>query len=242
MEQTATHYRTLLAPVYLWMCGGADAAFVTGTADLDRLIPRTRQITGSAVDLGAGFGMHSIPLARRGWSVTAVDTSAHLLEQLQAHAGDLPVRTVTGDLLSFRQHHASPVDLILCMGDTLTHLPDQAAVQALAAAVAASLAPSGQFVATFRNYTTLPSGTARFIPIRSDDSRILTCYLEDRGNHVQVHDLLHTRTDTGWSLSVGQYAKLRLSPEATCAAFTACGLTARITPGPRGMTLLTAGA
>jgi hypothetical protein len=43
------------------------------------------------------------------------------------------------------------------------------------------------FVATFRDYTTLPAGDARFIPVRSDPDRIHTCFLEEAQQHVRVH-------------------------------------------------------
>jgi hypothetical protein len=62
----------------------------------------------------------------------------------------------------------------------------------------------------------------RFIPVRSDDSRILTCVLEEQGDEfVAVHDLLHERRETGWAMSVSSYRKVRLSAEgvrADCAA------------------------
>ena len=62
MATVAAHYESHLAPVYLWMAGGIDLALSTGDADIaDVACPG-----GVAVDLGAGFGMHAIPLARRG--------------------------------------------------------------------------------------------------------------------------------------------------------------------------------
>jgi len=108
------------------------------------------------VDLGAGFGMHTIPLARRGCSVLAVDTSAVLLEELRGRAEALPVELAEDDLLSFQRHVASSVDIILCMGDTLTHLPDRSSVEKLFSLAAQSLRPDGKFIATFRDYTTAP--------------------------------------------------------------------------------------
>src|SRR5271155_5200518 len=100
MVSVADHYRSHLAPVYSWMSGGFDAAIERGKTEIGAIVPDLSK--GScAVDLGAGFGMHSIPLARRGCSVLALDSSGYLLEQLKAHAGTLPITAVEDDLLAF---------------------------------------------------------------------------------------------------------------------------------------------
>lgn len=72
-------------------------------------------VSGStAVDLGAGFGLHAIPLARRGFSVVAIDSYQPLLQELDERAGTLPIRTVNTDLLGFRAHLNAPAALIVC--------------------------------------------------------------------------------------------------------------------------------
>ena len=90
MASVFSHYETHLAPVYSWMAGGIDHALLQGAADVSAFV----DAPGYAIDLGAGFGMHSIPLARAGFQVLAIDTSAYLLEELRRHSVDLPVRTV----------------------------------------------------------------------------------------------------------------------------------------------------
>src|SRR5690349_17523077 len=98
------------------------------------------------------------------------------------------------------------------MGDTLTHLPDPSSVEQLFSAVAESLTQNGMFVATFRDYTSPLTGQQRFIPVRSDADRILTCFLEYAPGYVDVHDLLHERDGGAWQLRVSAYRKLRLAP------------------------------
>ena len=62
MATSETHYRTHLGPVYAWMLGDMDAAFARGAREIDDLpLPVA---LGVAVDLGAGLGMHAVPLAR----------------------------------------------------------------------------------------------------------------------------------------------------------------------------------
>lgn len=239
MASVSEHYASLLAPIYAWMAGGLDASLARGRAELEEL-----GVAGSlAVDLGAGFGMHSIPLAQAGWKVLAVDSSPVLLSQLAQRANGLPIRARWGDLLQFPRLLApsEQPDLVLCMGDTLTHLEGRKSVAALARAIAGRLAPQGRFIATFRDYSQLPQGDARFIPVHADDERILTCFLEDAGSHVQVHDLLHERQDGRWNTRVGTYRKLRLAPEDARTLFEESGLRATINTAARGMVRLTAG-
>lgn len=231
MATAHEHYEKHLARVYLWMAGGLEVALAAGTKDVEPLGPGP----GLAVDLGAGFGMHAIPLARAGWDVVALDSSRELLTTLRDAAGSLSVRPVEADLLSFRAHLSEAPSLVVCFGDTLTHLASRADVDRLFADVAATLAPGGRFVTTFRDSTRLPAGEARFIPVRSDADRIATCFLEEEADHVRVHDLLHERSETGWTLRVSSYRKLRLAPEAVAAGLREAGLDAEVSAGPRGM-------
>ena len=152
MPSVAEHYERVLSPVYAWMAGGAEAAITAGGVELEalnlELAPRAR-----VVDLGCGFGMHAIPLARAGARVLAMDTSAHLLAELARLAGDLDIETVQDDLLSFRAHLKEKAAAVFCMGDTLTHLPEHTNLDFLVQEVAEALAPAGWFVLSFRDYS-----------------------------------------------------------------------------------------
>jgi SAM-dependent methyltransferase len=216
------------------MAGGLDAALSRGEAEVEAICQNlSSEIT--VVDLGAGFGMHTIPLARRGCSVLAVDTSSLLLETLRAHAEGLLVRIVEDDLMSFRRHFGSKADLFLCMGDTLTHLSDAASVERLFALVAESLHPGGMFIITFRDYTSPLVCEERFISVKSDTDRILTCFLEYEPDWVNVHDVLHERNELAWQLRVSTYRKLRLSPSRVSELLQANGFSVRVEPGFAGM-------
>ena len=169
MTSVTDHYATLLAPVYLWMVGGLDAALARGRAEVEAVCPRPTD-TALAVDLGAGFGMHAIPLADLGYAVRAIDSSHRLLDALDRHIDGGTIRTIRDDLRAFRRHLDGPATLILCMGDTLTHLPDWDSVRGLFNDVADALAEDGTFLLTFRDYSIPLSGPARFIPVRSKEN------------------------------------------------------------------------
>ena len=234
MASVAEHYASHLAPVYLWMAGGFERAVETGRADLEAL-PIDLAACGAALDLGAGFGMHAIPLAQRGCRVTALDTSRLLLDELRQRSPGLSVRAVEANLLDLEQYTPEPLPLMLCMGDTLTHLERDQDVDVLFRAASRNLAPGGHLVLTFRDYERLPQGPARFLLVRSDTERLLTCFLEEDGPRVVVHDILHERGAAGWDMRVSAYRKLRLAPAAVTARLQAAGLAATVSAGPRGM-------
>jgi len=234
MTSAKEHYAALLGAVYTWSTGGLDAALARGEAELEALAAEPGA-TAIAVDLGAGFGMHAITLARRGFEVVAIDNCAGLLAELERASGDLPIRTIDDDLVAFRRHLSGPVDLVLCMGDTLTHLASREQVESLLDAAAAALAPGGRFVTSFRDYSTALAGTARFIPVRADADRIMTCFLEYAPEQVTVHDLVNERRDGEWRFAVSAYAKLRLAPEWVVERLAGKGLAVRREPGLSGM-------
>jgi SAM-dependent methyltransferase len=238
MNSVVTHYETHLAPIYLWMVGGMEHALSLGRDDLAPFLAPP----GVAVDLGAGFGMHSIPLARAGHQVLAVDTSHMLLSELRRNSAGLNVTAIEADLMDFAAYLRQSADLILCMGDTLTHLQCASQVEQLMRSVGESLRPGGRFVATFRDYRDLPIDDRRFILVRSDSQRIHTCFLEAVAERVRVHDIIHEKAQDAWAMKVSSYEKLRLSPDTVLQAGELAGMRCCIEPGPRGMVMFLAEA
>ena len=65
----------------------AEPTFATGEAQVERAIALSGAQGGDALDLGCGPGRHAIPLARRGFRVTAVDLSEFHLAKARERAG-----------------------------------------------------------------------------------------------------------------------------------------------------------
>lgn len=234
MSSVTEHYEKHLASVYSWMAGGIDDAFSRGKQELIDI----GVLGGSiryAVDLGAGFGMHAIPLAKNGCNVLAIDSSSTLLEELKVHADGLSIVTIQDDLRNFATYLSGSPDIFLCMGDTLTHLPEKGSVKGLISSVGKQLSPGGRFVITFRDYSRELEGINRFIPVRSDKSRIFTCFLEYAKDSIQVHDILHERKDSAWVMRVSAYKKLRLETEWVKQQLEVSGFAASVGTGLSGM-------
>lgn len=233
------HYDSLLAPVYAWMVGDLDAAQARAREEVSRLEPFPPGAT--AVDLGAGLGLHACALADAGHhTVWMIDTSAHLLDHARDHTAHARIHAVEDDLTSFDAHVDLPLDTILCMGDTLTHLPSHDAVQTVLTKIAASLRPGGVFLTTLRDYTHELMGTDRFLSVRSDETRILTVFLEYARDTVTVHDILQQRQDGQWSLHVGRYPKLRLAPAWVAEVLAGGALVVESEPAHSGLVRITA--
>ena len=239
MTQVAKHYETLLADYYSWMFGVPFAEKVSEQADLLRKLGLHG---GSlAIDLGSGSGFQSIALAQIGYArVHALDTSAALLSELEERAVELQIKTHNEDLLNFRERVEEKADAIICMGDTLTHLARYSDVKRLFAEAEHGLSASGKFVLSWRDLTDVAQGLDRFIPLRATDDAIMTCFIEDVGDVVLVHDLIHKRTTDGWSFHRSAYPKLKLSTEWVLEALSEAGLEGNASTHGRGMEVVIA--
>ena len=229
MSTVTDHYQQLLSEHYVWMFG---VSFEEKSAEQKALLVRVLgQLQpplerGLALDLGSGPGFQSIALAQLGFSpVIAVDTSAELLAQLKTSSGSHVIETRIADITALDTINLpAPPAIAVCMGDTLTHLSSRQEVKKLFTAVFHQLAPGGAFILTWRDLTGDLMGTDRFLSVRSDDHKILTCFLEyENEDSVVVHDLLHIRQPNGWTLQKSAYRKLRLSSEWVAASLRKAG-------------------
>ena len=220
----ADHYRSLLAPIYSWMVGDFDAASAANIEYFDSvgLKPAKTQV---AVDLGCGHGVQSVALARTGFDVVAIDNSVTLLDELNQNSKGLSINTVNDDLMNVSQH-VKKADAIVCMGDTLTHLESEDSVKQLLLTSSNIIEPQGKLVLSFRDYSSSElTGIDRIIPVRSDDNRIHTCFLEYLPTTVIVHDLVYTRSAADqWELNKSAYPKLRLAPQSVIEYSISIGL------------------
>ncbi len=108
---------------------------------LDRVVDTLALPAGARIlELGAGMGRFSLPLARRGFRVTAVDLSAQLLAALAAADPEGRVETLCWDACAVDRAAAGPFDGAAGFF-FLHHLSD---LGALAASLARVLAPGAR--------------------------------------------------------------------------------------------------
>lgn len=206
------HYEKHLGNFYSWMLGD----FATRQTEQEDyflkncIFPKSNKI---ALDLGAGNGIQSISLAKLGFSVKAIDFTAQLSREIQSQASGLDIEIITGDFTDSDLYSRFSPELIVCMGDTITHLESADQIDSLLKNMNRLSRTNAVFIVSFRDLTRELTGEQRFIPVKADDSRILTCFLEYFPGYVIVTDMLYERHNGSWIQKISSYRKLRLNTE-----------------------------
>ncbi len=204
------HYENHLANYYSWMFGDFNAKLNENQQLFERhnIKPTSSKI---AIDLGAGCGFQSIPLAKIGFKVKAIDFSKKLLNELKSKSNGLSIEAIEDNILDFDIYSNYRPELIVCMGDTITHLSSPKSVQELIKNNYKILLKSGKLILTFRDLAFELKEEQRFIPVKSDDNRIFTCFLEYHSTYVKVFDIIYEKENGKWSQKISSYKKLVIS-------------------------------
>lgn len=99
--------------------------------------------------------------------------------------------------------------LIVCCGDTIGHLSGFDKLNELIAGSYSALVQGGKLYLSFRDYSRELEGVDRFIPVKQDETRIFTCFLEFFESTVGVTDILLHKVDGKWEHKISSYFKLR---------------------------------
>ncbi|MEU7822991.1 class I SAM-dependent methyltransferase [Catellatospora sp. NPDC049133] len=100
--------------------------------------------TGPALELGPGVGLVAMELARRGATVTGLEISPQMAEQIEQSRGDLPVTVQVGDMAAIPD--IGPFALIYATNSTMFSLLTQQRQLDCFAGMARVLAPQGRIV------------------------------------------------------------------------------------------------
>ena len=117
----------------------------TTIAEVDFIIKDAQLEPGSHVlDLMCGYGRHSLELAKRGVTVTAVDNLPAYIDEItqKASAENLPVKCICTDVLEMEIE--KEYDAAICMGNSLQFF-NAGDLQKLLANISAHLKPGGRF-------------------------------------------------------------------------------------------------
>lgn len=214
------HYDNHLAAFYSWMLGNPAPL----TESFRRFCLEHRIVahnTDVALDLGAGNGIQSHALEMLGFNVFAIDFNTLLLQELKCRCAS--VNTELDDIRHVAAYaHLNPT-LVVCCGDTITHLDSFEEIEKLVQDIFQILTNDGKFIVSFRDYSTELTDTNRFIPVKSDSQRVFTCFLEYFADKVKVTDLLYQKDGNEWKQKASSYFKVRLTEKIMCNYLTING-------------------
>lgn len=134
-----------------WVAGIYDA-YVTATYDFAYFLDEARAAAGPVLELMAGTGRVSLPLAEAGIDLTAVDLSGPMLDQLRAKlaARGLAAEVVEANICQLslsRRDYALAILPFQAFAELITPEDQHAAL----AAVFDHLRPGGRFICTMHN-------------------------------------------------------------------------------------------
>ena len=132
-----------------------DEQFSEAAAQVPALLARIDLEQGAVLDLGCGPGRHTLPLARAGMEVSAVDTSEYLLADLRrrAQAESLSLDVRCEDMREFARQEA--FDTVFVMWTTFGYFEDEADHDRVLARIVESLKPGGALVLDLLGLETL---------------------------------------------------------------------------------------
>jgi 2-polyprenyl-3-methyl-5-hydroxy-6-metoxy-1,4-benzoquinol methylase len=208
--QVKKHYKEHLSHFYSWMVGDIELKIADFRNFLmnHHIEPKETKV---AIDLGAGNGIQSIALKESGFEVTAIDFDERLLNELKSNRRAKGIETVQSDIRDIIKFRYLKPELIVCCGDTITHLDNKKQIKNLIEDSKDILTRNGQLILTFRDYSHKLNDRQRFIPVKSSSDRILTCILEYNAEKVKVTDLLYEKKEREWKQKVSSYEKVRIS-------------------------------
>lgn len=114
--------------------------------EIDFILSYFKLAEGSEVlDLMCGYGRHSIALARKGITVTAVDNLGDYIDEIQqtVQNENLPITAIKADIGNYKS--GAIFDLAICMGNSLQFF-DEAGVTKILTNTAAQLKQGGHLL------------------------------------------------------------------------------------------------
>lgn len=150
-SDSSQRFYDALAPLFDVMTDW-DARLATEGPFLRGVLERTRART--VFDAACGSGGHALALKRWGYEVAGADASPVMVEMARrkADAEGLNIPFAVAEFGQLELIAPGPFDAVLCLGNSLPHLPDQAELVATLRSMSAILVPGGVLVLQNLNY------------------------------------------------------------------------------------------
>ncbi|TGJ99589.1 class I SAM-dependent methyltransferase [Leptospira semungkisensis] len=209
MRSPKEHYESFLAKRYSWMLGDLSEKDKEHHSLFQSfgISPKSNSI---AWDLGAGSGIQSIPLEDLGFRVLAIDFNQELLDEIPARKPGTLIQTKIADIRSTELYKGEAPEILLCMGDTITHLESEKEWEALVELWSSFLKPGSLLFLGYRDLSYGTPGEKTGFVVRAEESQIFSCILSFGKEKTEVTDVFHYKNENHWDMAMSSYNKLVL--------------------------------
>jgi hypothetical protein len=173
------------------------------------------------LDVSAGIGTQSLPLASSGFEVTARDASTAAIDRLKREAArrGLDIDAAPGDMRSARDSVTGPFDAVISFDNSIPHLSSDAEIARALRGFQDLLGPEGLLLLSVRDYSQVDRSLESSHPYgeRTRDGRRFRLrqdwkWIDDAHYHTTF--VIEEQADTGWGevvRTVAQYYAIPLS-------------------------------
>jgi glycine/sarcosine N-methyltransferase len=145
-----------------------DLIFPAGKAQVSFLTEIAGRPPKNVLDIACGTGTYAIELAKEGYSVTAVDLDAEMIEVLKKKTLDSNLGTkinpIQGNMLELPQRLNTKYDLAFCIGNSLVHLDGEKEIEEFLSGIKSLLVDRGHLVIQIINYDRILKKNIKSLP------------------------------------------------------------------------------
>ncbi len=125
------------------------------------------------LDLACGSGRHAVALAKQGFKVVGLDTSASMIKTARqlAQTEKASIDFFVDDMTTAEESLVGKFDLITCLGNSLALLPDLEALEKTIIGSYSLLRDSGVLVTQTLNFKEIRKSRFRFFPLKGGYTR-----------------------------------------------------------------------
>jgi len=182
-----------IASFYDWLSAGYDrmTSFEQRFAREEPSLTRLVETYGirTALDAGTGTGFLALVLAKLGITVTAVDISSAMIDQLGVNARRLgvTVHALVGAFRDIPDLVRVPQDAVFSLGNTLAHSPSRQDLLVTLESFHRVLRPGGMLIVQLLNYDRILQTREKVQNVREVDGTRYTRWYEYEGERIRFH-------------------------------------------------------
>lgn len=134
---------------------------------------------GHILDIGCGTGNKTVLLSTDSNFVTGVDQDGDMLRQAKEKNSRRGMRYIQSDMTSLKEQFSGErFDGVVCLGNTLVHLPSAQGIQTFLQSIASLVQDDGLFILQILNYDRILDRDIRELPVlETERIRFIRSYI-----------------------------------------------------------------